>query len=105
MSAHVVAAEDVDESDGGWDRSIQEFQEVDELHHSLAGIGLPVGTPCTGIESGEEVQRPRPPVLMFDFRGTTRLGGTCGRGTGTGLDRGLFIDRKNEFVGKKRAGV
>jgi hypothetical protein len=42
---------------------------------------------------------------MLDLDGTPRLRGACRGGTGTGLDRGLFIDRKNEFVGKEGAGV
>jgi hypothetical protein len=84
---------------------IQELEEVDELHHALAAVALPMHFAGACLESREEVHGARPLVFVFDLGRTTGQRWT-GRGHArAGLDGGLLVHAQNDLVRAKRPGV
>ena len=105
MSSDVVT-NDMNQSDLRWNFPVYMIEKGDELLLSFAAAAPADDLSRPGIEGGKKIQGSVPFVLMFDEVGkVARFCWLCGANSRSRLEGGLFVERKDDFMGTERAGM
>jgi hypothetical protein len=105
MGADIVAHK-MDHLDVSINLAVQVFQKGDEFLLPFAFITLPIDLAGAGIESRNEMECPRPLILVLaPVRKILGLGGLGWVRAGPRLEGGLLIHGKDHFILPQRARV
>src|SRR5215510_1226802 len=101
-----IVAHQMNRADMLLNLDIHGFEKGDEFPLPLALITVPVDFARPSVESRQEIERPRPLILMLDAVGlVVRLSWQGRSRSGPRLQGGLFIAGEHQFIRAEGTGI